>query len=147
MPSDFIGSVNRRKKVVVHSTETPRLPEENKDEIREVYDLWSAWAHESGNGDGKLDREALIDILAGRHHAEFSWLEAREAADRMFAELPSDVDSISFADLANHLQDVLAVTYSEVRVVKTRVRAGEIVTVVMILKASSLSLLLSHNAS
>ena len=119
MPSDFIGSVNRRKKVVVQSTEslteTPRLPKENKEEIREVYELWEAWAQESRNGDGKLDREALIDILAGRHNAEFSWLEAREAADRMFAELPSDVESICFADLANHLQDVLAVPYSEVK--------------------------------
>jgi len=33
----------------------------------------------------------------------------------MFAELPSDVEAISFADFANHLQDVLAVPYSEVR--------------------------------
>jgi hypothetical protein len=66
MPRDFIASVFRRKKVVVEYTETPRLPEENKEEIREVYELWAAWAQESGNRDGKLDREALIDILAGQ---------------------------------------------------------------------------------
>ena len=114
MPRDFIASVFSREKVVVQYAETPRLPEENKEELREVYDLWAAWAQESGNRDGKLDREALIDILAGRYHAEFSWMEAREAADRIFAELPSDVEAISFADFSNHLQDVLAVPYSEV---------------------------------
>ena len=66
MPADFIGSVmNRRKKVVVKSTETPRLPRHGVEEIRDIYDLWVSYAHEVGDKEGKLDRNALIEILAG----------------------------------------------------------------------------------
>jgi len=65
MPSDFIGSVNRRKKVVQESKETPRLKQEGEEEIREVYDLWTAYAHELGSKSGKIDRETVIEILAG----------------------------------------------------------------------------------
>jgi len=65
MPSDFIGSVNRRKKVVQESTETPRMPQAGEEEIREVYDLWTAYAHEFGSKSGKIDRETVIEILAG----------------------------------------------------------------------------------
>jgi hypothetical protein len=41
-------------------------------------------------------------------------MEAREAADRIFAELPSNVETISLGDMANHLQEVMFVPYAEV---------------------------------
>ena len=49
----------------------------------------------------------------GRHHAEFSWMEAREAADRIFSELPSASETISLGDMANHLQEVMFVNWSQ----------------------------------
>jgi len=55
-----------------------------------------------------------VCVCAGRRNAEFNWIDAREAADRIFAELPENADDISFADFANHLQEVLAVSYSAV---------------------------------
>ena len=53
---------------------------------------------------------------AGKHHAEFNWMEAREAADRLFAELPSTANTISLGDMANHLQEVMFVPWAEVKV-------------------------------
>jgi hypothetical protein len=43
-------------------------------------------------------------------------MEAREAADRLFAELPSTVNTISLGDMANHLQEVMFVPWAEVKV-------------------------------
>ena len=41
-------------------------------------------------------------------------MEAREAADRLFAELPSTASTISLGDMANHLQEVMFVPWAEV---------------------------------
>lgn len=41
-------------------------------------------------------------------------MEAREAADRLFAELPSTANTISLGDMANHLQEVMFLSYTEV---------------------------------
>jgi hypothetical protein len=41
-------------------------------------------------------------------------MEAREAADRLFAELPSTASTISLGDMANHLQEVMFVPWGEV---------------------------------
>lgn len=65
MPAAFISSVMNRRKTVVVKSETPRLSQSGIEEIRELHDLWLGYAEEVGPNQGKLDREAVIEILAG----------------------------------------------------------------------------------
>jgi len=79
--------------------------------MRVLYSYWCIWCVRT------CVRTCVcvcVCVCAGRRNAEFNWIDAREAADRIFAELPENADDISFADLANHLQEVLAVSYSAV---------------------------------
>lgn len=92
---------------VLDKLPTPHLPEADQKELQEVFHLWVADAESS---DGTLTRDEVMDILAGRKGAAFNWLEAREAADRMFEGVT--YDTITFAEFANHLQDVMTVPYN-----------------------------------
>lgn len=65
MPADFIRSVMNRRKVVVEKSDTPRLAPSGIEEIREIHDLWLGYAEDVGPNQGRLDREAVIEILAG----------------------------------------------------------------------------------
>eukprot|EP00961_Rhodomonas_salina_P302442 3940844-Rhodomonas_salina.3 len=94
---------------VLDKLPTPHLPEADQKELQEVFHLWVADAESS---DGTLTRDEVMDILAGRKGAAFNWLEAREAADRMFEGVT--YDTITFAEFANHLQDVMTVPYNHV---------------------------------
>ena len=109
MPKDYSASVNRSVHRVAAVNPDPRAtppaaPPELEEEIRDVYKLWLTLAQGMENGRGKLNHEAIVKILAGRKHAEMTWMDAREAADHIFASLPSKEDSICFADFANHIQ-------------------------------------------
>ena len=109
MPKDYSASVNRSVHRVAAVNADPRAtppaaPPELEEEIRDVYKLWLTLAQGMENGRGKLNHEAIVKILAGRKHAEMTWMDAREAADHIFASLPSKEDSICFADFANHIQ-------------------------------------------
>lgn len=65
MPADFIRSVMNRRRAVVQISDTPRLGPSGLEEIREIHDLWLSYAEDVGPNKGRLDREAVIEILAG----------------------------------------------------------------------------------
>lgn len=64
LPVEFMNTVTKTKKNIEKQIETPRLPEELENEIREIYDLWTGYAQEY---DGELNREIFEKILAGMH--------------------------------------------------------------------------------
>jgi hypothetical protein len=64
LPVEFMNTVTKTKKNIEKQIETPRLPEELENEIREIYELWTGYAQEY---DGELNREIFEKILAGMH--------------------------------------------------------------------------------
>ena len=113
LPEVGVDDVFGRKQMEVAKTETPRIPDDLRHILHDVYRLWTLDAP-----DGILTRSQLLKTLGGPIKGSkqtggtgLTWKEAEEATDGLF---PDGRTEMTFREFANYFQDVLSVPYTKV---------------------------------